>query len=453
MLAAGGPALKRWQAKKLVEKIEYHRYAGHLNEIVNDEYQTAENTNLIQDLKKYALKGETNFTIKQVGIPTLNKALEMIGLELEKRENQPINPHWELLNQHNREARKRKHYLQTQKAMNDNTQAYMMFLTLTSTPYHNEKAFGAGSKEWSKFIKAFKRECASAAGVERKNRDAWKGVTYIKTTEHGKKNDHGHIHAIIIAEEIPEKWKRDPNRGRPGNKREIAAVGNLWKWGWTSCQPIRFMGDVWKNKCQWVFPTEVKKKEKKTPEGRAVMYYGREREPLKTLEKCTRYLLKYSTKEEASEWKNKRKTKKLTRTITSQGLGKNLLEKLANLPANGREWSAKNWSVSLPSRKTLNLMNLQMKFKQNMVGMSDDWIMRRAERMQKRNELKRCKNCRTLKKDSITVQRYLSENSQQRERYFNTVKKLGDRYASEIAIPPPEDWMKQNNSHEYRTYM
>ena len=329
----------------------------------------------------------------------------------------------------------------------------MMFVTLTSTPYYNEEAFGAGSREWSKWIKKFRRECAKAAGVKKSERDTWKGIKYIKTTETGKKNGHGHIHAIVIADEIPAWWKRDPNRGKAGNKRQIQAVGTLWPYGWTNCAPIRFIGDRWQREHQWDFPTPMRKKMKRRPDGKAEEYYGRTRDPINTIDKCTRYLLKYETKQEATEWKTTRTTKKLTRTITSRGLGQEIINQLAEMNQSRREWSARRWSASLPSRKTLNLTSLRNHMRMDWAEQqSDEFWIRRANRIDKRNTLKKEKRRWNFKDDFGKELASYSTNSQGKERFYKAVKQWAEERVTGCIIEPPEAWLRRTTSGTYKSF-
>ena len=76
-------------------------------------------------------------------------------------------------------------------------------------------------------------------------------VTYAGVLEHGKTNEHHHMHLMVWMREIPSAWKQCPNAGRlPSHRteRENRHMRYLWPWAIASQKPAlyyRTKGDIW----------------------------------------------------------------------------------------------------------------------------------------------------------------------------------------------------------------
>ena len=76
-------------------------------------------------------------------------------------------------------------------------------------------------------------------------------ITYAGVLEHGKSNDHHHMHLMLWLKNIPSHWKQDPNQGRLARyrtERECKSLRNYWYWCDSKRKPalyFRTKGDIW----------------------------------------------------------------------------------------------------------------------------------------------------------------------------------------------------------------
>ena len=77
-------------------------------------------------------------------------------------------------------------------------------------------------------------------------------VRYAAVLEHGKTNEHHHMHLMVWMRDIPPNWKRCPNEGRLPKyrtERECKHMRFYWPWCIADQKPAlyyRTKGDIWK---------------------------------------------------------------------------------------------------------------------------------------------------------------------------------------------------------------
>jgi hypothetical protein len=76
-------------------------------------------------------------------------------------------------------------------------------------------------------------------------------VRYAAVLEHGKTNEHHHMHLMVWLRDIPPNWKQDPNQGRLPqyrSERECKHMRFYWPWCIADQKPalyFRSKGDIW----------------------------------------------------------------------------------------------------------------------------------------------------------------------------------------------------------------
>ena len=167
----------------------------------------------------------------------------------------------------------------TQKQMQD---WYPFFVTLTIDPklcmgqthefkgrkvsYSSPRDLWEQGREFRLYIRSLAKTVSQLCGHPPPHKEAknWKNsgidytyrpesdyCVYAGVLEHGKTNEHHHMHLMLWLKEIPSHWKLDPNEGRSKQyrvERECKPLRNFWPWCIPDQKPalyFRTKGDIW----------------------------------------------------------------------------------------------------------------------------------------------------------------------------------------------------------------
>ena len=165
---------------------------------------------------------------------------------------------------------------------------YPVHVTLTVDPTRAEPyTIISDKRQWDKYCARWRAQIRQATGLQLHTPVA-EYQQHCAVIEHGKTREHHHIHAIFWAKDLPETWKIDPNRGRPGQPtaRNIPGIKALWDHAIvTTAEPFRFLGDPWETH-GWMIPIK---------NGQPML--------LTTARKAGAYLAKYLSKEDKA-WRH-----------------------------------------------------------------------------------------------------------------------------------------------------
>jgi hypothetical protein len=133
---------------------------------------------------------------------------------------------------------------------------YPFFVTLTVNPnLYDAKQIWTENKPFRKYIRSLVNvvcKCVGDKPAHKNNTPESHYLQYVGMVEHGKSRMHHHAHFLIWMREIPEAWKKCPNRNiadpRRRNQRECKHMRRYWKYSLPGLSPaiyFRSVGDVW----------------------------------------------------------------------------------------------------------------------------------------------------------------------------------------------------------------
>lgn len=186
---------------------------------------------------------------------------------------------------------------------------YPFFVTLTVDPILvDSKEMWQQGKEWQKLVRALSKVVTDELGhipywkkkVRNKKvvvpyRPLTDYMTYCGVIEHGKSREHHHLHALLWMREIPESWKKCPNRNCIPEHRihnRCRELETYWNIGISTVNYFRSVGDIWELKHGFALPLKDGKPMKVAPAD----YAGE-------------YLIKYLQKDH-KEWQHRVKATK-----------------------------------------------------------------------------------------------------------------------------------------------
>lgn len=143
---------------------------------------------------------------------------------------------------------------------------YPFFLTLTLDQNrlgdwnYDKQAFWQEGSAWKKFKQDMVDIVATSCNVPLREArsDPSSYVRYAAALEHGKSGDHHHSHVLLWMREIPENWKKCPNRHITDKTyTQCWPLKAYWPWGHAKMDYFRTQNDIWSD-LDFVYPSVMK---------------------------------------------------------------------------------------------------------------------------------------------------------------------------------------------------
>ena len=175
--------------------------------------------------------------------------------------------------------------------------AYMIFSTLTVDDEHYNKVFERKSLVFQHYIQRVRRQLPENSNMR-----------YVAVHEKGGDSGRNHLHILQLFDDLPDKWKIDPNEGVAAPRyREIPNLKKCWPYGFSTPIAVRYSDKDAFSVLGWRWPVDPKNAAAPLPSGAPA--------------KIANYMCKYLTKsieKGNSQWRIK----------FSRGFGLSLLNQL-----------------------------------------------------------------------------------------------------------------------------